>query len=309
MCFLFIFILLIHSIDAIILTQIHRSSLYQANSSCTLLENVTLPRNASIQTCIWKCVHQDNCKTAVYYHDNQTCLLFGENCQVGIITSSKNTRVSVICYRTTQDTYCQAPVTTTAFATTMSPEQNWTRTGNMSVARYVHAAAILSDGKILVTGGRNGNSYLNSAELYDPSTGNWTITANMNVARGYHTASTLSNGKVLVTGGDGGPSLNSAELYDPSTGNWTITGNMNVARQHHTASILSDGKILVTGGRDGGPSLNSAELYDPSTGNWTITANMNVARQHHTASILSDGKILVTGGQGSGSCLNSAELY
>ena len=52
--------------------------------------------------------------------------------------------------------------------------------------------------------------YLNSAELYDPSTGVWTITGNMNNARYYHTASVLTNGKVLVAGGG---SLNSAELY------------------------------------------------------------------------------------------------
>lgn len=40
----------------------------------------------------------------------------------------------------------------------------------MAVARYAHIASILSNGKVLVAGGYNG-AYLNSAELYDPSTG------------------------------------------------------------------------------------------------------------------------------------------
>ncbi|CAF1471011.1 unnamed protein product [Adineta ricciae] len=121
---LLFFILLLSSINAIILTQIHRSSLYQSNSSCTLFENVTISSDTSIQACIWECVHRDNCQTAVYYHDNQTCLLFGENCQIGNIISSRNTRASVICYRKNQNTYCQEPLSTMAVATTVSLEQS-----------------------------------------------------------------------------------------------------------------------------------------------------------------------------------------
>ncbi|CAF1686091.1 unnamed protein product, partial [Adineta ricciae] len=78
----------------------------------------------------------------------------------------------------------------------------WTVTGNMNVARKSHTASMLSNGKILVTGGY-GSSNLNSVELYDPSTSNWTTTTNMSVARSSHTASMLSNGKILVTGGSG----------------------------------------------------------------------------------------------------------
>ena len=100
-----IFTLLISSTNAIIPTLIHRSSLYQPNSSCTLFENVPSANYTSIQTCIWECVHQDNCQTAVYYHDNHTCLLFGENCQIGNIIPSGNIRASVICYRKNQSKF------------------------------------------------------------------------------------------------------------------------------------------------------------------------------------------------------------
>jgi N-acetylneuraminic acid mutarotase len=85
----------------------------------------------------------------------------------------------------------------------------------MTNARYAHTASILTNGKVLVTGGYNNiGGYLNSAELYDPSTGNWKTTGNMTNARYAHTASVLTNGKVLVTGGwNGSVYLNSAELY------------------------------------------------------------------------------------------------
>ncbi|CAF3669651.1 unnamed protein product [Adineta steineri] len=84
----------------------------------------------------------------------------------------------------------------------------------MTNARYWHTASVLSNGKVLVTGGWNGNIYFNSAELYDPSTGAWITTGIMTNARAIHTASVLSNEKVLVTGGFSGTiTLNSAELY------------------------------------------------------------------------------------------------
>jgi hypothetical protein len=91
----------------------------------------------------------------------------------------------------------------------------WTTTGNMSYARRYHTASVLANGKVLVTVGYS-PSFLNSAELYDPSTGIFTITAAMNYTRRFHTASVLTNGRVLATGGAGSIGyLNSAELYQP----------------------------------------------------------------------------------------------
>ena len=85
----------------------------------------------------------------------------------------------------------------------------------MNTGRYLHTASVLTSGKVLVSGGGNsGGVYLNSAELYDPSTGVWTTSGGMNSTRYDHTASVLTSGKVLVSGGDGsGGVLDSAELY------------------------------------------------------------------------------------------------
>ncbi|CAF4756903.1 unnamed protein product, partial [Rotaria sp. Silwood2] len=77
----------------------------------------------------------------------------------------------------------------------------WRNTGSMIYRRYYHTASALTNGKVLVTGGVNNSSHLNSAELYDPLTGIWTTIGNMTISRYLHTASVLTNGKVLVTGG------------------------------------------------------------------------------------------------------------
>ncbi|CAF1265233.1 unnamed protein product [Adineta steineri] len=42
----------------------------------------------------------------------------------------------------------------------------WFYTVNMSHARFYHTASVLSNGKVLVTGGNDNNGVLNSAELY-----------------------------------------------------------------------------------------------------------------------------------------------
>ena len=42
--------------------------------------------------------------------------------------------------------------------------------GSLSTTRNKHAASVLLNGNVLVSGG-NSNGYINQAELYDPSTG------------------------------------------------------------------------------------------------------------------------------------------
>jgi hypothetical protein len=167
-------------------------------------------------------------------------------------------------------------------------------TGNMSVARTGHNATLLSDGKVLLTGGNT-----LTAEIFDPSTGMFTLTTGkMVAARSEETATLLSNGKVLITGGIGGSAaLATAELYDPTTESFSATGSMAAARNYHTATLLTtganSGKVLVAGGN----SKNAvAEIYDPTTGGFSTTGAMLSTRQRHTATLLGDGTVLMVGG-------------
>ncbi|CAF4829874.1 unnamed protein product, partial [Rotaria sp. Silwood1] len=206
----------------------------------------------------------------------------------------------------------------------------WTGTGNMTVARQSHTATLLTNGKILVAGGSGYDGYrnsgfLNSAELYDPSTRSWTKTGDMSIGRQNQISVLLTNGKVLVAGGyyfdgyDYGGSINSPELYNPSTGLWTPTGNMSISRQFSTGSLLINGKVLAVGGETdetftNGGFLSSTELYDPSTGLWTNSSNMNTGRMTHAMCSLANGTMLVTGGVGYDPNvfmmpLNDTELY
>ena len=92
-------------INAIVITEIHRSAIYQSISSCTFLRNASWTTDASIQSCIWECVYENNCQTAVYFNNEKVCSMFAEFCKLGSIQSSGNVRASVICYQKTQGNF------------------------------------------------------------------------------------------------------------------------------------------------------------------------------------------------------------
>ncbi|CAF1220558.1 unnamed protein product [Adineta steineri] len=281
-------------------------SAWNPTSSCSLQQcDTSLNSNNSCRSSSTPCFDYRTINNISYCAPGILCSIL-ERCNNTTQTCSSNSLVCVI------NSCCSPQPVCLPFLATQMCERGWVSTGNMTSARYWHTASLLSNGKVLVTGGSANGIFLNSADLYDSSTGTWTPTSNMTDERIYHTASLLSNGKVLVTGGIAATSpLNSPELYDPSTGTWTTTGNMTNARRSHTASLLSNGKVLVTGGIDNNANvLNSAELYDPSIGIWTTTGSMTNAREYHTASVLSNGLVLVTGGyNGNTGILISAELY
>lgn len=211
------------------------------------------------------------------------------------------------------------------------PEKGeWYATGRLTVARpQAHAAARLSDGRVLAVGGFDPNipfpyCFLSSSEIYDPDTQVWTRTADMARRRYGMTLTALSDGRALVVGGGNGltPFEDTAEIYDPSSDSWSLTGALYRARFGHSASRLPDGSVLVAGGlyvattpETHDESLADCERYDPERANWYSVGKLQEARRYHTASVLHDGRVLVTGGvehdlySGGYVDLTSTELY
>ena len=203
---------------------------------------------------------------------------------------------------------------TTATAEVYDPSTGrFQPTGAMSVERESHTATLLKDGKVLIVGGirtSDGGSHwetLQTAEIYDPSSGAFSATGSLNQARVFHAATLLADGRVLITGGSGN---NSAELYDPGTGSFKSAGAMTTERHWHTATLLPDGKVLVAGGLDDA----TAEVYDPVTSSFKPTGTMLVARSLHSATLLPDGNVLIVGGDRfgnipTGGATATAEIY
>lgn len=184
----------------------------------------------------------------------------------------------------------------------------FTLTGAMADAHAGHFAVVLTNGLVLVVGGRNDHgNIISQAELYDASTGNWTNTGFLNQERSAFAAALLPGGQVLVAAGftDHGDE-SSAELYDPVTGLWALTSPLNYAADSLTATVLADGRVLVAGGSDGlGGSRTNASLFNPTNHTWTPTGPLKTGRAGHAATLLPNGKVLVVGGAFD----NSTELY
>jgi len=242
--------------------------------------------------------------------------------------------MSLVILRLEPPTRAQAPVSNTS----------WTFTGYLNTRREYHTATLLANGKVLVVGGHyyacigdSCDTFLNTAELYDPATGTWSYTGSLLGDRSYHAATLLPSGQVLVVGGInshlGG--LNTAELYDPATGSWRPTNPCPFAGSH-SATLLPNGKVLVGGAlykpatetwKNIGPphwglptllpsgkvlvvGTDPAELYDPATETWSAAGDLNLIRSAYSATLLRTGKVLVTGSNDFDSANQDlAELY
>ena len=142
--------------------------------------------------------------------------------------------------------------------------------GSMGGKHEQHAAALLADGRVLITGGQDyvdtGDPYAYLYSYQDdahvvgaPSWNSAPLVARMNTVRAAHTSTVLEDGQVLIAGGYTLAADNSAELFDPATETFLITDSMAKPRYLHTATRLQDGRVLIAGGAE----QKTAEIYDP----------------------------------------------
>ena len=144
-------------------------------------------------------------------------------------------------------------------------------------------AAALPGGRVLIAGGLDGSSFLQSAELFDPSTNTFTAlpasgSSELQTAREGAVAVSLADGEVLIAGGfDGSNVVQSAEVFDPSTDTFKAlpasgSSELQSAREGAVAASLPVGRVLIAGGFDASNFLQSAELMVPGAPSASISA-------------------------------------
>lgn len=172
--------------------------------------------------------------------------------------------------------------------------------GNMTALRYWHTATLLNSGQVLIAGGAQSAlaspAFLNTAELFDPSTGSFTPTSLMPFAPMNHTATLLGNGQVLIGNG-----ALASQYYDPTSGQFFAAGTPNATasnyRTFHTASILPNGQVLLAGGLNAF-SLTT-DIYDPVANVFVVGDDLRMNHTNATATALLNGNIVIVGGTNS----------
>ncbi len=188
---------------------------------------------------------------------------------------------------------------TTARAEVYSPSTGtFSEVGTMSVERVDHAATLLPDGRVLLTGGSRLEAGflidLDTAELFDPATNEFTVVADPMIhTRATHAVELTSGGHVVLVGGSDTDLR--PEYFDPATETFnalTIPSQDGV-RFGACSSTFASGAMSVAGG----DPLGTVLYVDPATSFVNNTGSgLDRPRAYATATRIANDQILVAGG-------------
>ena len=178
--------------------------------------------------------------------------------------------------------------------------------GRMTERRFLHAAVLLQDGKVLIAGGAATESpgyvpssmFRASTEVFDPGTGTSSSRGDMSGARTGDAGILLADGQVLIAGAYQAP----LEFFNPNTGRFTPAPFDPAYARISSMTLLSNGKILTY------YSLGVA-TYDSDAGKFTSLPGTVVIRAGHTATLLRDGRVLIVGGENAEGMVKASEIY
>lgn len=174
----------------------------------------------------------------------------------------------------------------------------WRSVPPLQTERAYHAASLLANGRVLVSGGANLGD-LDSTELYDPAEGTWTPGGRLSVRRYEHAAVPLRDGGALVLGGYSSKLSASdytgvVERFDHVTATWSTIGELRTPRAQAAAAPLDGDRVLLAGGQGTAGDLDDVEIFDLRVG--SQTAPPLAARRRAGVATVLDGGVLVTGG-------------
>ncbi len=133
----------------------------------------------------------------------------------------------------------------------------------MSAARHSYGISMLTDGRVLLTGGSTKGNSLNgsgttSTDLYDPETNRFSPAAPLRDGRALHAQVTLKDGRVVVIGG----AQRNAEIYDPASNRWTtFPGLLPTTLKDMKAFETFDHRIFVAGGQNTQDGLTTDDTW------------------------------------------------
>ena len=187
----------------------------------------------------------------------------------------------------------------------------WSLGPDLPLKRYAHTATKLSDGRVLIAGGRSTGA-TNTSTVFDPAAnsgaGGWTDVVATMPAGTYdgQRAILLDDGRVMVSGGTQGGWSTSTAYFNAAAnsgnGGWTSGPAMGIARWLHQITRLDDGRYLFSGGSNGSGYTTSVQYFDPAgnagAGAFSAATALPVGQANHRTILLDDDRVLLIGNNG-----------
>jgi hypothetical protein len=165
-----------------------------------------------------------------------------------------------------------------------------------------HAAVLLLDGRVLISGGRQGGTPVDQLWLYDPVGAQFERTTTLTKARTGIAAARLGDGRVLLVGGfDGnGTPTNTVEIFDPSTSAVSATSVQIAGVGGACALTLADGRAAIANGTTMSGDTAALLIFNDQIGTPAVEILDGPGRSQHACAVQGEG-LVVVGGRGTAS--------
>ncbi|MBL0322488.1 MAG: hypothetical protein IPP80_08970 [Ignavibacteria bacterium] len=180
--------------------------------------------------------------------------------------------------------------------------REWKKVGDLLFGRRQHAAILISNDEILVTGGRRTDlSTMSNSEVFNLKTGVSRVVASFPVPINGSVYGLMSDGRNVVCGGrNGGPNSDRVPgiySYDAAANEWVTVGTLGSGREAPFSLRLDDGRFIIMGGSvSESPVVFIGSCLAESNGTFVEIAELPEGIVYGGASERGDGVVLVVGG-------------
>ena len=171
-----------------------------------------------------------------------------------------------------------------------------------------HTAAVTTQNHLIVAGGYDGSSLLNTVKVMDVQTLVWSTAASLPHPYSSASAAICGDQLYMLGGNDDGRtksvltcSLTSLLQSRGDTSPHSVWNSISNAPVYRSTCVAVDGELLAVGGEDEQYNATSAVYkYEPTSDSWNLVSNMPTKRDHCLVVVLPNNEMMVVGGYTSG---------